>query len=107
MDPFFPLVFGFVLLLVLLVGGFIVLFPLTRQLGAYLEMQLEKRREQSVETASLEAIQRELRQLSDQLRDLAERQSFTDELLAQRPEGRLLAEESTTGEAKPGPAAGS
>ncbi|MQA89972.1 MAG: hypothetical protein GEU90_07040 [Gemmatimonas sp.] len=94
MDPFFPLVFTFILLLVLIVGGLVILFPVTRRLGRYLEMQLEKRQEGVTDTARLEAIQHELGQLSEEIRLLSERQSFTDALLSQRAEANRLSQGS-------------
>jgi hypothetical protein len=84
MDPFFLMVFTFILLLVLLVGGFVVIYPVTRRLGSYLEMQLDKRRESGTDAARLEEMHREIQQLSAELRRLSERQSFTDSLLSER-----------------------
>lgn len=90
MDPFFLMVFAFVLLLVLFTGGFILIFPLTRRLGSYLEMQLERRRDNFQEQESLQGLEREVHELTAEVRRLAERQAFTDTLLSDEAEARRL-----------------
>ncbi|CAN5296253.1 hypothetical protein BH23GEM4_BH23GEM4_23610 [soil metagenome] len=74
----------FSLLVILLIGGFILLYPLSRRLGALLEQRL---------SASPPPANREVAQLSDAVRALqaevqriGERQAFTESLLEeQRP----------------------
>ena len=90
MDPFFLMVFTFVLLMTLLVGGFIVIFPLSRRLGAYLEMQIERRRDRPEDAQRLEELQQAIRELGDEVGRLRERQAFTEALLAGQGESRLL-----------------
>lgn len=85
MDPFFLLVFTFVLLLVLLVGGFVLLFPLTRRLGTYLERLLEEegpgRRQPP---AALREVRAELKELRTAVHRLTEQQAFVESLLEER-----------------------
>lgn len=74
----------FSLLVILLIGGFILLYPLSRRLGALLEQRL---------SASPSPGNREVAQLRDAVRALqaevqriGERQAFTESLLEeQRP----------------------
>lgn len=86
MDPFMVLVFTFILLMVLLVGGFILAYPLTRRLGAYLERLVERPRDASEPDAEVERLRQEVDALRREVSRLAERQEFTDALLAERPE---------------------
>lgn len=83
MDPTAVAGMIFTLLLALFIGGFILLFPLTRRLGQLLEQRVSGGRPQS------DALLREVADLRQTLEgmqaDLArmsERQDFVDKLLA-------------------------
>jgi hypothetical protein len=89
-DPFFVLVFTFVLLLVLLVGSFIVLFPITRRLGAVLERLARERSGVGDLPDGLEAVRAELAELRAEVARLAEQQGFVESLLEERDETRRL-----------------
>jgi len=81
----------FTLILVMLIGGFIVLLPLTRRLGALLESKLrpEEKGVPPSSTQELERMRDALMSIETQLRALAERQEFTEQLLAQRERASL------------------
>jgi hypothetical protein len=76
----------FTLILVMLIGGFIVLFPVTRRLGALLESKMRPEQRAAAKPSSEELIQVRdaLLSIEQQLRALAERQEFTEQLLASR-----------------------
>lgn len=92
MNPFFPMVFVFVLLLVLFIGGFVLVFPLTRRLGAYLEMLIERRHGPIPDRKRMEVLEGELQELKAEVERLAERQSFVDNLLSDDTEVQRLGE---------------
>jgi hypothetical protein len=78
------MVLGIVLMLVL--GGVILLRPITKRLGAYLEVLAEERR-RSVPTGQVADVQRiasTLEAMDRRLAALEERQEFTDALLGDR-----------------------
>lgn len=75
----------FALIAAAMVGGFILLLPVSRQLGAYLEQRLDANRSG---TALNEPQIREVRELKDlvlslqvEVERIAERQEFTEKLL--------------------------
>jgi hypothetical protein len=86
MDPVIIPSMIFTIAVIMLIGGFVTLFPVTRRLGAFLESKL--RDKQPPEAASplpdfarlLDAIQG----LESEVRRLNERQEFTERLLAGR-----------------------
>lgn len=74
----------FSLLFALIVGGFILLYPLTRRLGQLIELRLEERRSGRDDTAiasALEQVSGALDGIQRDVRALQERQEFTDRLL--------------------------
>ena len=78
MDPMALVGMVFTLILLILTGGFILLFPIARRLGRVLENRLEKRHTEPDELARLrETVQT----LDADVRALAERQDFIDRLL--------------------------
>lgn len=73
----FSLVFS--LLVIIIVGGGILLFPITRRLGRLLERRLEV---EALPGDELRHLRESMRTLSKQLETLQERQDFTDRLLS-------------------------
>ncbi len=71
----------FSLLIVLVIGGFILLFPLSKRLGQLLEMRLEERREGVLPPEDVAVLLETVQTLQDEVERLAERQAFTERLL--------------------------
>jgi hypothetical protein len=72
------------LLMVLIIAGSILMFPVMRRLGRLLELRIEERRGGSLPAAAVEEVEelKELvRGLEAQVERLAERQTFTERLL--------------------------
>ena len=81
MDPIALAGMIFTLVLVLIVGGFILLFPVSRRLGLFLEAKLKPASLASEDTRKLwEAIH----SLETELRRIADRQEFTERMLTER-----------------------
>jgi hypothetical protein len=81
MDPIALAGMIFTLILVLIIGGFILLFPVSRRLGLFLEAKLNPGALASEETRKLwEAIQ----SMETELRRIADRQEFTERMLTER-----------------------
>lgn len=85
MDPNAMAGMIFTLILTALIGGFILLYPLTRRLGELLEvkMQADKGRAVPAQSEIRELIE-SVRSLETELRTMKERQEFTENLLATR-----------------------
>jgi hypothetical protein len=86
MDPDFLAILIFVVIITGMIGGGILLFPITRRLGRLLEQRLEAGKggepaNLSVELAKLHASTLALRR---EVERLTERQEFTESLLAER-----------------------
>ena len=83
MDPAALAGMVFTIILVAMVGGFILLIPISRRLGAVLEVWLQERRE----TSSLGTEARETRALlgavAKRLQAIEEKQGFVEELLSE------------------------
>lgn len=84
--PFAGMIFS--LLLVLIIGGFILLFPLSRRLGQLLEIRMEERRQSlaaggaPAELAKqLETTLAALESLRGEVASLSARQQFVERLL--------------------------
>lgn len=88
MDPVVLASLIFSLLVVMLIGGFIVLYPITKRLGLFLESKYEKEAG-NLPPAELRELREAIQELQAELRRLAERQEFTDKLLAGGEQGRL------------------
>ena len=75
----------FTVVVLMLIGGFILLLPLTRRLGALLEHRMlsEDRAKQS---ADVDALVQAVDALRDEVERLSARQDFTEKLL-ERPRG--------------------
>jgi len=83
MDPELIPMMIFTIIVIAMGGGFILLFPITRRLGQFLEYRMsEKGRLQDRE--EMDRILRALEALRDDVARLAERQDFTERLL-ERP----------------------
>ena len=71
----------FSLLMVLVIGGFILLVPLTKRLGKLLEMRLEERKQNVLTPEDATALLETVHALQDQVDRLEDRQAFTERLL--------------------------
>jgi DNA-binding MarR family transcriptional regulator len=86
----------FMLILVAMVGGFILLLPITRRLGAIMEQRLNGVAERSISAVQMKALETTVHSLPAELEQLQERQDFTDALLAERRPLRLTGDESSS-----------
>jgi hypothetical protein len=79
--PFAGMIFS--LLMALIVGGFVLLYPLTRRLGKLIELRLEERKSEpgSVAAAEVERLRGVVEALQQDVAALAERQDFAERLL--------------------------
>jgi hypothetical protein len=86
MDPNALAGMVFTLVLASLIGGFILLFPLSRRLGLLLE---EKARQQKggvgLSAQDAQALRSRLEALESEVRVTVERQQFMEELLQREP----------------------
>jgi hypothetical protein len=80
--PFAGMIFS--LLMALIVGGFVLMYPLTRRLGKLIELRLEERKSEEGGRVAVEEVER-LRGVVEALQQdvaaLAERQDFAERLL--------------------------
>ena len=83
MDPMALAGMLFVLVLVAMVGGFILLIPISRRLGRVLDAWLLEKRGR-VDTEELIQLRQAVQTLEAEVSALAERQQFTDRLLESR-----------------------
>lgn len=81
MDPLIAASMIFTLILVLLIGGFVVLFPLTRRLGNALEVYLDQKRGQLPDPEDVERLRTAVHRLRREVRQLSEKQEFVERLL--------------------------
>jgi hypothetical protein len=72
-----------------MVGGFILLFPITRRLGALLEQRLQGRPTDEKSIAELRQLESTVRALQQEIEQLSERQVFTESLLSERQQVQL------------------
>lgn len=84
MDEVIVVSMIFSLIMVTLIGGFILLFPLTRRLGAFLERRLEEGSGRNDDPRRVQAIHGVLEDLRGQIEDLRERQEFVEKLVEGR-----------------------
>jgi hypothetical protein len=83
MDPVIVASMIFTLVVLLMIGGFITLLPITRRLGTLIEAKIREKnvsREEPDLTPLLDAV----RSLEAEVRRMNERQEFTESLLAGR-----------------------
>jgi hypothetical protein len=72
----------FTLLFTVVIGGVILLYPITRRLGAFLEAKLEDRHTPDTRLANeVAALGEAVRGMESELRAIAEKQEFTERLL--------------------------
>ena len=84
MDPEVIAGMLFTVVLVAMVGGFILLFPITRRLGAILEQRLNGRAAPEIAPAEIRQLEASIHALRADLEQISERQTFTEELLSER-----------------------
>ncbi len=79
--PFAGMIFS--LLVVLIIAGSILLFPLTRRLGTLLEMRIQDRREggEGLSSGEVSELRELMVSLQAEVERVAERQQFTERLL--------------------------
>jgi hypothetical protein len=77
----------FTLILIGMVGGFILLIPLSRRLGHMIDVWLQEKKR--VDPDELAELRRTVLELEKEVSALAERQQFTDQLLEKRHQERL------------------
>ncbi|MCG8469367.1 MAG: hypothetical protein MJB57_14370 [Gemmatimonadetes bacterium] len=102
MDMDLVVVLGFVLLVTITVTGGIVLFPISRKLGLFLEQAAKERADRLAARATgspssdvTEQLIQLMNNLESQVGHLTERQAFTERLLETRTS--LPADESASG----------
>lgn len=71
------------LLMVLIIAGSILMFPIVRRLGRLLELRIEERRAGVLPSAELEEVKALVRSLEEEVVRLGERQEFIDRLLSE------------------------
>lgn len=94
MEPvvLFGMIFSLVTLM--LIGGFILLFPITRRLGDVLESYLRDRKAERAESEQIAALRERIESLELELGALADRQSFSESLQSNRRAGAIGAKVS-------------
>jgi hypothetical protein len=81
----------FTLLLVVMIGGFILLYPLSRRVSALMERRMqEKEPPPRPIDGELDALRQAVADLSTQVDRLVDRQDFMEKLLSQRMDPRPL-----------------
>lgn len=99
MDIDLLLVFLFSTTVILLVCGSIVLFPISRRLGHFLEQRLHERDRFRLRTAEEELLGAALERLESKLDSVMERQEFVEALVNQRSRPALRTVDSDRGHA--------
>jgi len=79
----------FTVVILAMIGGFILLWPISRRLGAILEQRLNERSGATPATGQIQELQATIRELQAELERLAERQDFTEALLQEKEPRRL------------------
>ncbi len=81
MDPFILQAMIFAIVVLVLVGGFALLFPLTRRLAAVLEKRYLEDDAGGAEEDEVAALRRAVDALRGEVEQIGERQDFTEKLL--------------------------
>ncbi len=85
MDPMGIAGMAFTLLLAGMVGGFILLRPLSKQFGLLMESKLQQNRgPDKLSTAQIETLTETVRTLEAEVRRLSDRVDFNEKLLSNR-----------------------
>ena len=84
MDPELIPMMIFTVIVLAMFGGFILLLPITRRLGKFLEYRMTERT-QLMEHEERDRLLRAIESLRDDVARLAERQEFTERLLDKPP----------------------
>lgn len=74
----------FTIVILAMIGGFILLLPIARRLGAILEQRLNEKSVQGASAVQIQQLQSAIRELQTELEQLAERQEFTEALLQEK-----------------------
>lgn len=90
MDPTVIAGMIFSLLVIMLIGGFILLFPISRRLGRLLEQRIRERSEDGLEPRQLEPIHEALDAIRAEIDAINERQQFVERVLESRQETEAL-----------------
>lgn len=93
MDPEVIAGMLFTLIILAMIGGFILLLPITRRLGAILEQRLNSRATTDIAPAEARQLEATIQALRADLEQLSERQAFTEALLSERQPRLLPADE--------------
>ena len=80
MDPELIPLMIFTIIVIAMIGGFILVLPITRRLGQFMEYRMTERT-RLMENEEHEALLRAIESLRDDVARLAERQQFTERLL--------------------------
>ena len=102
----------FSLLMVLVIGGLILLFPISRRLGKFLEIRIDERMEwDTLPKDAFNELMDVVEELQNEVARLKDRQQFVERLLepGRRPEDPRLEErsrEASEEEAGPDPSTG-
>ena len=82
----------FTLLFALIVGGFILLYPLSRRIATLMERRVHDKEPAAprLNTDELDALRQSVAELSTQIDRLVDRQDFMEKLLSQRMDPRPL-----------------
>ncbi|MHB1191846.1 MAG: hypothetical protein ACYC6F_02270 [Longimicrobiales bacterium] len=86
MDPEMIAGMIFVIILMAMIGGFIVLLPISRRLGQFLEYRMSSKGRID-DPEKMEVLLRAVESLRDDVAQLAERQDFTERLLERPKDG--------------------
>lgn len=82
---------AFVLMFTLIVGGIVLMFPLSRKLGLLIESRIgEKNVASGYDGEELKRIGHRLAELEEQVRAVSARQEFLDDLLVERRPSEAL-----------------
>jgi hypothetical protein len=95
MDPEAIAGMIFTLILTMMIGGFILLYPLSRRLGQLLEHRMkDKMVPPALPPGELEALQQSIQTLEAELHRIGERQEFVEQLLSGKPPDALPAQDA-------------